>query len=71
MHLNHSRGTLMSYTDHSAQRCFKSNTPKISCRGSIFNCHVTCRWRAGGKSAPSLTCSLQLSLQLNILFYDY
>ncbi len=24
---NDSRGTLMSYTDHSVQRCFKSNTP--------------------------------------------
>ncbi len=26
---NHSRGTLMSYTDHSAQRRFKSNTPLV------------------------------------------
>ncbi len=29
MHSNRSRGTLMSYTDHSAQRRFKSNTPKV------------------------------------------
>ncbi len=27
---NRSLGTLMSYTDRSAQRRFKSNTPKIS-----------------------------------------
>ncbi len=27
MHSNRSRGTLMSYTDHSAQRHFKLNTP--------------------------------------------
>ncbi len=27
MHSNHSRGTLMSYGDHSAQRCFKLNVP--------------------------------------------
>ncbi len=26
-----SRGTLMSYTDHSAQRRFKSNTPYVMC----------------------------------------
>ncbi len=27
-----SRGTLMSHSDHSAQRCFKSNTPQgFSC----------------------------------------
>ncbi len=25
----HSRGTLMSYTNHSAQRRFKSNTPSV------------------------------------------
>ncbi len=25
-----SRGTLMSYSDHSAQRCFKSNAPSFS-----------------------------------------
>ncbi len=28
MHSNRSRGTLMSYGDHSAQRRFKSNAPK-------------------------------------------
>ncbi len=27
MHSNHSCGTLMSYGDHTAQRCFKSNAP--------------------------------------------
>ncbi len=30
MHSNRSRGTLMAYSDHSAQRCFKSNEPIIS-----------------------------------------
>ncbi len=36
---NSSRGTLMSYTGHSAQRRFKSNTP-INRRESETNCHV-------------------------------
>ncbi len=27
MRSNHSRDTLMSFSDHSAQRCFKSNAP--------------------------------------------
>ncbi len=30
MHSNRSRGTLMSYGDHSAQRHFKSNAPTVS-----------------------------------------
>ncbi len=30
MHSNRSSGTLMSYSDHSAQHCFKSNAPIIS-----------------------------------------
>ncbi len=29
MHSNRSRGTLMSYGDHSAQRRFKSNAPLV------------------------------------------
>ncbi len=29
MHSNRSRGTLMSYGEHSAQRCFKSNAPIV------------------------------------------
>ncbi len=29
MHSNHSRGTLMSYGDHSAQRRLKSNAPHV------------------------------------------
>ncbi len=29
MHSNRSRGTLMSYGDHSAQRRFKSNAPNV------------------------------------------
>ncbi len=38
MHWNRSRGTLMSYGDHSAQLCFKSNTP-------IYDSWSGCLWR--------------------------
>ncbi len=33
MRLNRSRGTVMSYTDHSAQHRFKSNTPIQNVQG--------------------------------------
>ncbi len=38
-----SRGTLMSYSDHSAQRCFKSNAPNERCSTD----HMI-KWRING-----------------------
>ncbi len=40
MHSNRSRGTLMSYSDHSVKRCFKSNAPINSPHVAFVLCRV-------------------------------
>ncbi len=39
---NGSRSTLMSYTDHSMQRCLKSNAPNTMARVSLTNAEARC-----------------------------
>ncbi len=64
MFSNRSPGTLMSYTDHSAQRRFKSNAPLVLClvyaKSSLFD---------SSQCIPSQVCSSQVkSFGLRLVF---
>ncbi len=62
MHSNRSCGTLMSYTDHSAQRRFKSNAPVSAENVCLLFCIVILYFRgfdhmgAGGYLPDCVSC---------------
>ncbi len=67
-----SRGTLMSYTDHSAQRCFKSNTPIVSLALKMVNMWPKCLPCFFSKSLTLLSSRLCLFIFESVqTFFKY